>query len=296
MITTPQEFENGTAFELYILEKVGPATAQHSDTSIDLRNETHAEVRISGVASISASAIEQLKDELTPLLFGAAWKVIDLLLEFALNSAGLSPSRHNWSIAEKQNNATRGAGDRQILGCSAPVWGALLQVYAATVEHRHCLVHRTASIDAAGTLTGVDKNQQPLVPLSRKEQIALARAAGLVARAVNAGGITPREEDHLKFQLDQLTNHSSMTTFGVAEASAPVEILLSLSNENGQIVLDMSGILTRARKITPTTHHFDVLIDVPDSPSRRLFAHAENCPQGKSVIDLAALPPWLEYR
>ena len=296
MITTPQEFEDSTAFELYVREKVRPAIAQHGGESIDLRDEARTVVSVSICESICASAVEDLKDELAPLLFGAAWKAFDLLLEFALNKGGLSPCRRDWSIAEKQNHARNGAGDRLVLGCPAPVWDALLGVYAATVEHRHCLVHRTASIDAVGTLHGVDRNQQPLTPLSRNEQVALARAAGLVARAVIAGGITPRTEDHLKFQLDQLTNHSSVAAFGVVGPSAPIEILLSLSSENGQIVLNMSGILERAKKVMPTVPHFDVLMDIPDGSGRSLFAHAENCPQGKSVIDLAGLPPWLEYR
>ncbi|WP_156919349.1 hypothetical protein [Azovibrio restrictus] len=296
MITTPQEFEDSTAFELYVLEKVRPPLEQHGVDSIDLRDEEKTAVSSSICVSVCASAVEQLKDELTPLLFGAAWKVIDLLLEFALNNRGLSPKSQDWKITEKQNHARNGAGNRCVLGCSPPVWDALLQVYAATVEHRHCLVHRTASIDAAGTLNGVDRNQQPLTPLSRKEQIAFAKAANLVARAVIAGGITLRSEDHLKFQLDQLTNHSRVIAFGVGEPNAPVEILLSLTNENGQIVLDMSGILERAKKTMPMVHHFDVLMDVPDGSGRRLFAYAENCPEGRSVIDLAALLPWLEYR
>lgn len=296
MITTSQEFEDSTAFELYVLEKVRPAIVQHGGESIDLRDKTHTVVSIAMNESICASAVEGLKDELAPLLFGAAWKAIDLLLEFALNKGGLSPSRHDWSIAEKQKHARNGSGDRRVLGCSAPVWNAVLAVYAATVEHRHCLVHRTASIDTVGTLSGVDRNQKPLTPLARNEQVALAKAAGLVVRAVVAGGVTPRVEDHLKFQLDQLTSHSRVAAFGGAGPCAPIEILLSLSKENGQFVLDMSGVLERAKKVMPTIPHFNVLMDVPDGSGRCLFAHAENCPQGKSVIDLVKLPPWVEYR
>jgi hypothetical protein len=42
--------------------------------------------------------------------------------------------------------------------------------------------------------------------------------------------------------------------------------------------------------------HFDILVDVPDGPARKLFGYAENCPPGRSTIDLEALPPWLTYR
>ena len=45
MISTQQDFEEGTAFELYVLETVRPAIEQHGGASIDLRgSKTVAEV------------------------------------------------------------------------------------------------------------------------------------------------------------------------------------------------------------------------------------------------------------
>jgi hypothetical protein len=74
-------------------------------------------------------------------MFGAAWKVVDLLLEFALNRAGLAPGRNDWSIAEKQQHALSGRGDRAVLRCSQPAWETLLRVYATNaytvVSARH---------------------------------------------------------------------------------------------------------------------------------------------------------------
>jgi hypothetical protein len=37
MLSTLQDFEEGTAFELYVLERVRPAIEQHGGASIDLR-------------------------------------------------------------------------------------------------------------------------------------------------------------------------------------------------------------------------------------------------------------------
>ena len=106
MISTQQDFEEGTAFELYVLETVRPAIEQHGGAYVDLRgSKTVAAVSISITENLSGAAVDRLKDQLAPLLFGAAWKVLDLLLEFALNRAGLTPARHNWVIAEKQQHA-----------------------------------------------------------------------------------------------------------------------------------------------------------------------------------------------
>jgi hypothetical protein len=223
--------------------------------------------------NLLAGAVDRLKDKLAPLLFGAAWKVLDLLLEFALNRAGFSPARRDWAIAEKQQHASAGHGDPSVLGCSKPLWTALLSIYDATVEHRHCLVHRTAKVDAtSGTLEGIDRNKQPLKPLSREEQVALAKVAGLVARAVVQGGIDRRSEDHLKYYLDLLRAHSGLAAFGVGGVSAPVDILLALLQENGRLILDMNGVLERARRTFPTVAHFNLLVDVPDGSGRR-FSH-----------------------
>lgn len=298
MITNALEFEESTAFELYVLETVRPAIDQHSGAYIDLRgSKTVAAVGITINESLSAGAVDRLKDKLAPLLFGAAWKVFDLLLEFGLNKAGLRPARRDWSIAEKQQHAVNGAGDRSVLGCSKATWDAMLRVYGATVEHRHCLVHRTAKVDAdTGTLEGIDRNRRPLTPLTREHQIALAKAAGLVARATVKGGIDLRSEDHLKYQLDLLASHSGAPVFGVGGASAPIDILLALEQESGAYFLDMNGVLERARRTFATVAHFNLLVHLPDESSRRLFARAEDCPPGRTAIDLKALPSWLEYR
>lgn len=298
MITSSQDFEESTAFELYVLETVRPAIDQHGGAYIDLRGSTTvAAVGITINESLSDDAVGRLKDKLAPLLFGAAWKVIDLLLEFGLSKAGLRPARRDWTIAEKQQHAVNGVGDRSVLGCSKAVWETILRVYSATVEHRHCLVHRTAKVDAGtGTLEGTDRNQRTLAPLTRDHQIALAKVAGLVARAVAKGGIDSRAEDHLKYQLDLLATHTCAPAFGVSGTSAPVDILLALEQENGAYFLDMNGVLERARRTFATVAHFNVLVDLPDGSGRRLFARAENCAPGRSAIDTEALPSWLEYR
>jgi len=245
MISTLQDFEEGTAFELYVLERVRPAIEQHGGASIDLHgSKTIAAVGVFVSESVSGAAVDALKDELAPLMFGAAWKVLDLLLEFALNRAGLAPARNDWSIAEKQQHALSGRGDRAVLRCSQPVWETLLRIYATTVEHRHCLIHRTAKVDArTGTMEGVDRNQRPLRPLTRGHQFALAKLAALAARGVLNGGIERRAEDHLKYQLDQLAMHTGSPPFGVGGASAPVDVLLCLGEENGVFFLDMTGVL-----------------------------------------------------
>lgn len=176
------------------------------------------------------------------------------------------------------------------------MWAALLRTYAGTVEHRHCLVHRTARVnEESGVLEGVDRNDLPLKPLTREEQVALAKLSGLVARGALNGGIAQRSEEHLKYYLNTLCAHSGSARFTVGDAAAPVEIRLALAQEGGKFFLNMNGVLEKA-KARFSAKHFDLNIDVPDGSGRHLFALAENCPSGKMAIDLDALPSWLELR
>lgn len=298
MILTKQDFEEGTAFELYVLETAYPAIGQHDGACIDLRRgKTIVETTFTISESLSTGAVDQLKGALAPLLFGTAWKVLDLLMEFALSRAGFHPRRRDWRIEEKQRHALEEHGDSSVLGCSHLVWVALLKVYAETVEHRHCLIHRTAKVDTdSGALEGVDRNSQPLSQLTREEQVALVKASSLVARGVIDSGISKRSEDHLKYFLDHLNRHLGMSEFGVGEAGAPVEIKLALVREGGQFFLDVTDSLARAQMVCQTATHFNLTIDVPDGSGRHLFAQAEDCPPGKLLVDLDDLPQWLEYR
>jgi hypothetical protein len=100
MITTQNEFENETAWERTVLAlaiPVMPLTA--SGTSLDLRTSN---ISIELTSTVGSGAVEELRNSLLPLLFGAAWKITDLALELAFALAGLAPQNgRRWRIDEK---------------------------------------------------------------------------------------------------------------------------------------------------------------------------------------------------
>lgn len=283
------------AFELYLLEKLRLAVEINSG-SLDFRGEQDIRV-FSLYSDISEAAVNELKDDLTPLIFGAAWKILDLLLEFSLNCAGLHPAHKVWTISEKQRHALASNGDSTILGCSKKVWEGILHAYASTVEHRHCLIHRIAEISVeTGALSGVDRKGKNLIPLTRSQQIAMAEIACLACRAVISKVIDSRLENQLKYFLDCLVPHTQATAFGTGALVAPVQIRLTLDVESDQFFLNTFGVLERARGLVPHATHFDLLVDVPDGSGRHIFCKAETVPSAKVSIDLNKLPSWLELR
>src|SRR5215203_7167061 len=103
MITTQNDFEEETAWErtMFALAiPVMPLTA--SRASLDLRTSS---ISYEATSSVGEGAKEALRNSLLPLLFGAAWKILDLALELAFAWAGLAPKNgRRWSINEKSQH------------------------------------------------------------------------------------------------------------------------------------------------------------------------------------------------
>lgn len=294
MTTDPQDFAEATAFELFALSELCPVLEKATGASIDLRGgKTIAAVKISITEDMSQGAIDETRDKLLPLLFGAAWKILDLAVELSLSQAGLRPRRSIWSIVEKVQHSRSGAYAFSSLACASEVSSALASLYAATEEHRHCIVHRTAEVNSSnGDLTGKDRNGQTIPPLSRAQQIAFAKAMTLVCRGIAANGIEPRSQDHLKYELDQLTNYTGVQPFGVGGADAPVCLELDAGLHENMVTLNIDAAMARARSVFPTVAYFNVVAHLSDGST--LQFKAEDAQTGENLLNINQLPIWVE--
>ncbi|KEA63395.1 hypothetical protein ADIMK_2432 [Marinobacterium lacunae] len=298
MITTVSEFQDAVAFETYVLDKMLPVVSGGENGSIDLRGDaTIAAIQVSFTDNLSSGAVESVKNDLAPLMFGAAWKVLDLALELILNAGALTADRRNgneWSIIAKQSLAAQSAGDFHVLTSDRQVWVAIGALYANTVEHRHCLVHRTALIDSnTGALGGKDRSGNALASLSLDQQKAIARIASLVAEGIVGGGVTTRNRDHLCYFLDQVAPHTNQTPFGVTKQGAPATIYTDLKINDEHLVVDVQAAAEKAAGVFQDVLHFNVVFDIPDGTGRKLKANLEEIPSGQTVVDLDDLPDWL---
>lgn len=299
MITTISEFQCAVAYETYVLDKTLPVISNNQNRSIRWR-DGHMAIEITIIENMSAEAVERLKNILAPLMFGAAWKILDLALEFALNRKGLKADKSRgteWSINAKKEHAAQGAGYFQVLTSDPQIWAAIGALYANTAEHRHCLIHRTAIIDSnSRALSGKDKlHNKVLKQLELDQQKAIARIALLVAEGIVGGGISPRNGDHLRYFLDQVGSHTNQPSFGVTRQSAPTEIRTVLKIIDDQYVVDVGAAAREAAIASPGVLHFNMVFDIPDGSGRHLKANLEEIPTGQTVVNLDALPPWLSF-
>jgi len=298
MIQTVEDFDEATLFERLALDRVRPVLGDESTDEIDLRSPDQnggvvMHVRLH--CSVSGDAVNSVATALTPLLFGAAWKILDLFIELALNSTG--QPRKKWSIEDKAASARRGDGPQSLLTDDPGIWRAVLMLYAATVEHRHCVVHRTAQFSSqAVQLTGIDKDGAALRPLTKNELEAFLIVAQEVASAVIAGGLESRSADYLRFELDQLHEHTGLSDLGGKRRSKPVMVRMVPTLVGGELYeLDFKAAYEQAAKRRPDSH-YDVWIDCPDDSGRILFARMEDVPMDTVRFGLDSLPAFLQFR
>jgi len=290
MITTKNEFVDETAWERTVLAyaiPLMPLTASGADLDLRTRN-----ISIGLTAIVGEERVEELRNTLLPLLFGTAWKILDLALELAFAQAGLAPQKGSrWTIADKSQHAAAHKGSLQGLSTETEVWPALGSLYTQTVEIRHALVHRRVHVDPSTLeLTGYDSNGVELLPLSYDEQMAFCQLSQRVRQTITEGTLRPRIEADLRAQLAALQRHHEVAMPSNASNRPPVRVIDDLP-ESGQI--DVPHLLSEARTTFPDAQYVDVKLELEDG--RRLVGELESAPQGIVTVDPAAPPGWLSF-
>lgn len=290
MITTQNEFEAETAWERTVLSlavPVMPLTASGAD--LDRRTNT---ITMVVSDSLSAQAVDELRNSLLPLLFGAAWKILDLALELALAIARIAPQNgRRWLINEKSKHAVSHNGRLPGFASSPDIWQALGSLYDGTREARHALVHRRVHVDSSTrTLIGLDDNGARLLPLNYDEQMAFCRFAQRIAQAIIEGVLQPRVEADLRGQLARLQGHHGVTILPTASTGPPVRVIDDLP-ANRQI--DVPRLLAAAQTTFPGAQYIDVELHLEDG--RVLAGELECAPKGVVAVDPAAPPAWLRF-
>lgn len=225
-IASARDFEDATAFELLTIDELlSAADVENVPRELDLRSQPY-EIGLSAEDDIGEPLRQELIQSLRPLLFGAAWKVIDLMIELGLNRSTGASANKVWPIASKQQEAKNGRGDCPPLSSELDIWRRLANSYAATVEARHCLIHRDFQFSTDGDMTSiVDRNGATQPNVTLLEQEAFCRLSRLTADAVISGQLTARNKAAIVWYLDRLTNHHGMPVLGTGTRPRPVEVV-----------------------------------------------------------------------
>ena len=310
MPTAAAEFADDTAFERYLLDRTTPLLPRSPAGSVidcgDYPNSISVAARPQAVrvevtmTDSSGSGQDDLSlDDIGPLLFGAAWKVLDLLVELMLEQAGVShDQRSRYSINFKAREAEGGASSAvSPFASRLDLWSRVLKIYAGTRDLRHSLVHRRLKVDpATGDMHGEPSPSGPApTPLTAREQMAFCQVAVAVAEAVIHDELQTRQANQLSWALDQLAAHHGEGSLGASPASGvvPVVIVRPQIGPSNELTLNMTAIAECAQAAVQDVSYYDLKIYLPDQ--RVLAGHLEDAPTGSVTFPVDHPPPWLHW-
>lgn len=289
------DLEDDTAFERLFLSTAYPLANSgvwESAGTYDLaRRKVVKQLRgaLDNLGTTPESARELLL--IHPLAFGAAWKVLDLMLEYAFEASGQMPkSGKRWTIAEKVQLGRKAAGQADPLTNYPPVWKALSSLYAETYETRHSLVHRRVERLPDASLVGVDDQGNSLRPLTLEEQESACYAAQRAVDAVIRGAISDRERSDLAWRLDKLAPVHGAGTVGGRQVSVVLRYEAPVADPNG--VFELDGTLMKQQLgPTGTAQWIEVVFE---SAVGALVAQLDDIPDGIHSVDSRKPPAWAQ--
>jgi len=147
------------------------------------------------------------------------------------------------------------------------IWSRLVTIYDNTEVLRNSLAHRRLLVDpTSGAITGISRPGEP-APRSWTvhEQTAFCQVAVGAANGVIAGQVATRQEDQLRWALDQLTMHHGQPPFGPSAVSGLIPRVERRSpGPSGEVNVDFTRVHARARAAVEGVSHYDLELHLPD--------------------------------
>lgn len=300
------KFEDDTAFERYALARGFSMIPQRNATNVvDLGDvlsvaAQSAPPHVVVTASDSSTSVEgqSLSEDIRPLMFGAAWKVLDLLVESCLVAVGEQGQRQKkeYSIGCKTKKARTGEVPAPSpFDGRGELWTRIMRCYAATETLRHSLVHRRLTLDpSTGAMIGSTRWGEPdPVLLTVGEHSAFCCAAEGVAQAVISSELSERRTNQLEWILDQLVAQHDQALFGVPRSDGLVPlVVVRLSVEPAsEFEIDFALIRDCAHAAVEGVRYYDLEVHLPNG--KVLAALLEDAPNKRVLISAESPPDWM---
>jgi hypothetical protein len=288
-----------TAYEQYVLRST-TRLVKGITGSVDLRHDPRGDITVVITAADSSrEVLEQFKLKFVPLMFGAAWKILDLVVEDSLGP--LPPGRNgrprNWRIEDKATEVLAANGAvkaRKPFTRRNPEWMAAMRMYANTKELRHAITHRDAGHDANGNLDIEVTDNQGITQryvMSLDEQLAFCRATRRLINAILTKQLDARDRDDLAFHLAQARQYSQATSDG-RDLRAVREIIVNLPEVTPGVVRVDVPTAKAAMNGQPEPHIADLVAFVPGL-SAPLVGALEKMPAVVREFPIGNPPRWL---
>jgi hypothetical protein len=289
------DLADDTALERFILDRLGTHRVRPHppSTRYDLRNGQSVLIETVGAIAGGAGQREELRRNLEPLAFGAAFKILDQLVEHVLRDNGASRGRLTF-VAKKQLLASsRPNRLPSPLRIRPAIWDRLAALYPIMEEPRHALVHRRVAATADG-LEIYDNARQLIDTITPSEAHAFAGASHATVELVIDRSVDSRRLAIVSGYLNELKPRHQLTLLSSGSDTGVVRQLVVHLEElaDGRMRVDVDQ-LRQVVGREPTTL-WDITFQA--FTARREFrGQWERIPAGEAVLDFdpGLLPRWL---
>ncbi|GAA3832472.1 hypothetical protein GCM10022226_62120 [Sphaerisporangium flaviroseum] len=272
MAYSAARLELESAFERYLLDAVAPAAAPSSGVQIvdyrELERTTpriHAVVGAAPVRATWSIGGASTSVDITPLVFGAAWKILDLVVDAIV---GTLQNGDPLPISSKHRQALVGNGPARPkpFGNNPELWKRYMRLYANAMDLRHSVVHRELIVRPSGDLEATASRNQAAPPtvMSVQELNFFFRAVQGFYSALISEKLITRERDHLCYLVNRLQGHHGLGQLPEREITRDVLILAKpVALPSGSFEFDARPLLAEAYTRWPTGA-VNVMIFMPD--------------------------------
>ena len=289
-------YAEDTDFERFVLDVLGTHRIRIADpTAIhDIRGKKNGGGNIFvkvGAAAMGGGGREQVVRSLRPLGFGAAYKVLDLLVEHVLRANGATSGK--LPFQQKSQMLTQRPAILPVpLDTRPDLWDRLAKLYNALQEARHAVTHRRATATAAGDLEIYDANGQLIDTVSSNEISSFAAAIHATSELVIEGQSDDRRLNIIAWHTNALQPRHGSPLLNATDPNADRRLLEMdlIELGDGRLRFDVPQAKKTVDGQTPS------LWDLRLHAAKQVFVgHWEDVANHETPVDFdpASPPQWL---
>jgi hypothetical protein len=223
----PVDFAEDTDYERFVLDQLGTHRVRPVEPGAihDVRDASgHTTLKV-GMVEAGAGLREELRRTLHPVGFGAAYKVLDMLVEHVLRANGASGVQ----LTFKNKTQTLAKRPRVLpvpLDGQPDLWDRLSRLYVNLQQGRHAVTHRRAQATAAGDLEIYDDARCLIDTIVSADIGAFAAAVHAVAELVIDANDDHRRISIAAWHLNALRARHSLLVLPASDPNAGARLLV----------------------------------------------------------------------
>jgi hypothetical protein len=268
---------------------------EDASTVFDLRARTRGVTVHVGMADFLGSRrYDELRASLRPLSFGAAYKVLDLLVEHVLRANGNTAQRL-WFSDRRAALNSRPTKLPTPLDAYPDIGDRVAALYVELEDARHAVTHRRAPANADGDLDIYDRGAQLTDTLTGAEIHAFVATVHGVAEAVIEAEDDERRVKIIGAYLNALASRHRLSAVEAIDPGAATRLLrIDVTPLSDSLVsLDLARIRETVAGQTPSFWNIEVYGD-----DGRVFVGRWDDVPNRDEADMVefhpdALPAWL---